>query len=114
MSRAMLDACDRLGMLVMDEAFDAWAVPKTEDRLLERFPDWWERDVDALVAKDFNHPSVAFYSIGNEIPEAGAPHGRRWARRLAGRSLSQDQSRLITDAINGMSAASSSQRAASH
>ena len=39
------------------------------------FPEWWERDVEAMVAKDINHPSVIFYSIGNEIPETGSPIG---------------------------------------
>ena len=41
------------------------------------FPEWWERDVEAMVAKDYNHPSVIMYSIGNEIPETGEPLGRR-------------------------------------
>ncbi|MFF7882189.1 glycoside hydrolase family 2 TIM barrel-domain containing protein [Streptomyces sp. NPDC020794] len=104
MSRAMLEVCDRLGMIVMDETFDVWSVSKTDDDYSRRFPQWWQRDVDALVAKDFNHPSVVFYSIGNEIPEAGTPHGARWARLLAERVREQDPTRLVTNAINGMSA----------
>ena len=71
MSRAMLDACDRLGMLVMDEAFDVWTECKTAFDYSLTFPEWWERDVEAMVAKDFNHPSVIMYSIGNEILEVG-------------------------------------------
>ena len=71
----MLAACDRLGVLVMDETFDMWTQPKSEHDYALRFPDWWEADVEAMVRKDFNHPSVIMYSIGNEIPEAG----RRWA-----------------------------------
>lgn len=105
MSKAMLDACDRLGMLVMDETFDVWATGKTDDDYSRRFLGWWERDIDALVAKDFNHPSVIMYSIGNEIPEAGTRHGARWSRLLASRIRQQDPSRLVTNAINGMSAA---------
>ncbi|KNC33219.1 hypothetical protein FF38_01182, partial [Lucilia cuprina] len=75
LSRAMLDACDRLGMYVMDEAFDTWTVSKTDEDYSYEFPEWWERDVESMVAKDINHPSVIFYSIGNEIPENGTPFG---------------------------------------
>jgi beta-galactosidase len=102
MSTAMLEACDRLGMLVMDETFDMWTRAKSADDYSRRFPGWWERDVDALVAKDFNHPSVIFYSIGNEILEVGTPHGSRWGRLIAERVRAQDPTRLITNAINGM------------
>ncbi|MEU6414079.1 glycoside hydrolase family 2 TIM barrel-domain containing protein [Microbispora sp. NPDC046933] len=101
-STAMLEACDRLGMLVMDETFDMWAQSKSNDDYSRRFPQWWERDIDALVAKDFNHPSVIFYSIGNEILEAGTPHGARLGRLLAERVRAQDPTRLLTNALNGM------------
>ena len=77
MSRAMLAACDRLGMLVMDEAFDMWTEPKMDDDYSHAFPDWWEADVDAMVRKDRNHPCVIMYSIGNEIPDTGGRPGRR-------------------------------------
>ncbi|MGP3968329.1 glycoside hydrolase family 2 TIM barrel-domain containing protein [Streptomyces sp. 6N223] len=102
MSVAMLDACDRLGMLVMDELFDVWTVAKSGDDYSRRFPQWWERDVDAAVAKDVNHPSVIMYSIGNEIIEAGTPHGARWGRRLAERVRAVDPTRLVTHALQGM------------
>ncbi len=75
LSTAMLDACDRLGMFVMDETFDMWTRSKTADDYSLRFGDWWERDVDALVRKDFNHPSVVLYSIGNEVAETGTGIG---------------------------------------
>ena len=71
----MLDACDRLGMLVMDETFDMWTEGKIAFDYSLAFPEWWERDVEAMVAKDFNHPSVIMYSIGNEILETGTPIG---------------------------------------
>lgn len=102
MSVAMLDACDQLGMLVMDEAFDMWTVPKSGDDYARRFPEWWKRDVEALVAKDFNHPSVIIYSIGNEIIEAGTQHGARWGRLLAERVRKRDPSRITTHALQGM------------
>ncbi|MFJ9374634.1 glycoside hydrolase family 2 TIM barrel-domain containing protein [Streptomyces sp. NPDC101455] len=102
MSKAMLDACDRLGMLVMDETFDVWTSGKSEFDYSLNFPDWWERDVEAMVAKDFNHPSVIMYSIGNEIPETGSPSGAAWGRRLAEKVRSLDSTRYVTNAVNGM------------
>lgn len=101
-SKELLNACDRHGMLVMDEVFDMWSVPKSGDDYAKRFPLWWKHDIDAVVAKDFNHPSVILYSIGNEIIEAGTPHGARLGRLLADRLRSQDPTRLITHALQGM------------
>ncbi|GAA3383444.1 glycoside hydrolase family 2 TIM barrel-domain containing protein [Cryptosporangium minutisporangium] len=101
MSSALLDACDRLGMLVMDEAFDMWTSSKSDFDYSFDFPEWWERDVEAMVAKDFNHPSVLFYSIGNEIPEAGSGTGAAWGRRLAEKVRSLDSTRFVTNGING-------------
>ena len=84
MSRAMLDACDRLGVLVMDELTDVWTESKSDFDAALDFPEWWEREVEAMVAKDVNHPSVVFYSIGNEIPEVGEA-ARRGVVAAAGR-----------------------------
>jgi beta-galactosidase len=100
MSTALLDACDRLGMLVMDETFDVWTSGKSDYDFSFDFPEWWERDVEALVAKDFNHPSVIFYSIGNEIPETGTPVGSTWGRRLAEKVRSLDPTRFVTNGVN--------------
>lgn len=101
LSSALLDACDRVGMLVMDETFDMWAESKSAFDYSLAFPEWWERDIEAMVAKDFNHPSVIFYSIGNEIPEAGTPLGSELGRKLAEKVRSLDPTRLITNGING-------------
>ncbi|MDE3721943.1 glycoside hydrolase family 2 TIM barrel-domain containing protein [Nocardiopsis sp. N85] len=98
---ALLRACDRLGMLVMDETFDVWTSGKTDFDYAGDFAEWWERDVEALVAKDFNHPSVILYSIGNEIPETGTPFGGVWSRRIAEKVRSLDDTRLITNGVNG-------------
>ncbi|MGC5170674.1 glycoside hydrolase family 2 TIM barrel-domain containing protein [Microbacterium sp. DT81.1] len=100
MSTALLDACDRLGMLVMDETFDVWTSGKSDYDYSFDFPEWWERDVEALVVKDFNHPSVIFYSIGNEIPETGTPIGTTWGRRLAEKVRSLDPTRFVTNGVN--------------
>ncbi|WP_436789969.1 glycoside hydrolase family 2 TIM barrel-domain containing protein [Yinghuangia sp. YIM S10712] len=101
MSRAMLDACDRLGMLVVDEAFDMWTGGKSEFDYHLSFAEWWERDIESLVAKAFNHPSVIMYSIGNEIPETGSPAGAVWGRRLAEKVRELDPTRYVTNAVNG-------------
>ena len=90
LSVPMLEACDRLGVLVMDETFDMWTQPKSEHDYALRFPDWWEADVEAMVRKDRNHPSVILYSIGNEVPEAGTPMGARVGRALAEKIRSLD------------------------
>ncbi|MBE8519318.1 DUF4982 domain-containing protein [Amycolatopsis sp. H6(2020)] len=100
-SSALLEACDRLGMYVMDEAFDMWTQGKSDFDYSADFPQWWERDLEAMVAKDFNHPSVLFYSIGNEIPETGTADGGRWSRRLAEKLRTLDGTRLVTNGING-------------
>ena len=102
MSTAMLDACDRLGMLVMDEAFDMWTSAKSDFDYSLSFPQWWERDIEAMVAKDVNHPSVIVYSIGNEIPETGSPAGAAWGRKLAEKVRALDATRYVTNAVNGM------------
>lgn len=102
LSTAMLDACDRLGMLVIDEAFDTWTSDKTEFGAALHFAEWWERDLESMVAKDFNHPCVILYSIGNEIPETGTPMGGVWGRRLAEKVRSLDDTRFVTNAVNGM------------
>ncbi len=101
-SKPMLAACDRLGVLVMDETFDMWTQPKSEHDYSLRFPDWWEADVEAMVRKDFNHLSVILYSIGNEIPEAGTPMGARVGRALAEKIRSLDTTRFVTEAISGL------------
>ncbi|GGK75633.1 glycoside hydrolase family 2 TIM barrel-domain containing protein [Streptomyces flaveus] len=100
LSPAMLDACDRLGMLVMDETFDMWAEGKSSFDYSLSFPEWWERDVESLVRKDFNHPSVIFYSIGNEIFETGDALGSEWGRALAEKIRTLDPTRFVTNGIN--------------
>ena len=100
-SQAMLHACDKHGMLVMDETFDVWTEGKSSFDYSLSFPEWWERDVEAFIAKNFNHPSVIFYSIGNEIPETGNPLGSEWGRRLAEKVRSLDSTRFVTNGVNG-------------
>jgi beta-galactosidase len=97
---AMLDACDRLGMLVIDETFDCWRTGKNPNDYHLYFEDWWERDTASMVLRDRNHPSVIMWSIGNEVPErAGISDGAAWARRQAGLIRSLDDTRPVTAAL---------------
>ena len=90
-----------LGMLVMDEAFDMWTSGKSDFDYALDFPQWWERDVEAMVAKDLNHPSVIFYSIGNEIPETGTPHRRDLGPPPGREGPLARRTRFVTNGING-------------
>ncbi len=65
----LLDLCDRMGMLVLDEAFDCWEQGKTPNDYSTLFKDWHERDIRALVRRDRNHPCVIAWSAGNEVRE---------------------------------------------
>lgn len=98
-SRAFLDACDNLGMLVIDEAFDAWTVPKKPMDYSRFFPEWHERDLRSMIERDRNHPSVIIWSIGNEIPERADTAGIRIARELIGIIRELDTTRPVTNAI---------------
>jgi beta-galactosidase len=66
-SPEFLDLCDRLGLLVMDEAFDVWSVGKEPADYHVYYKDWWQRDLAAMIKRDRNHPSIIIYSLGNEI-----------------------------------------------
>jgi beta-galactosidase len=99
-SPAFLDACDRLGMMVIDEAFDCWSKGKNALDYSVAFKDWWQRDIDAMVLRDRNHPSVVMWSIGNEIPERGDPLGAQEAKMLADYLRGLDRTRPITSALN--------------
>lgn len=105
MAPAMLKACDALGMYVMDETFDMWNRLKSNNDYGLFFEEWWERDVTAMVRKDFNHPSVILYSIGNEIPEIGTDAGAKTCQDLCTRVKELDSSRYTLASINGVFAA---------
>jgi len=100
-SPAFLDACDRLGILVLEDSFDVWERPKVQYDYARFFDDWWKRDLDSMVLRDRNHPSVIMWSIGNEIPEAWTPAGAPIAKKLAGEIRSLDSTRPITEAFLG-------------
>lgn len=65
----LLDLCDKMGFIVMDEAFDMWRKKKSPYDYSQYFPEWHERDLTDLILRDRNHPSIFMWSIGNEILE---------------------------------------------
>ncbi|KXU35997.1 hypothetical protein AXK11_04780 [Cephaloticoccus primus] len=99
-STALLAACDRLGMLVLDEIFDTWEAKKTDEDYHKIFWEWYARDVEAWMRRDWNHPSVIFWSIGNEMMERATPAGLEITKKLAALVRSLDTSRPVTAALN--------------
>ncbi len=100
-SANFLEACDRLGMLVIDEAFDCWTVGKNPEDYHLYFKENWQRDLESMVLRDRNHPSVIFWSIGNEIPERSETAGVAIGKQLAASVKKLDPTRPVTAAICG-------------
>lgn len=98
-SEAFLDACDRLGMLVIDEAFDGWKEKKTTYDYASIFDKWWKHDVESMVFRDRNHPSIIMWSIGNEIIERKEPAAVETAKMLATAVRNIDSTRPVTSAM---------------
>ncbi len=98
-SEAFLDACDELGMLVMDESFDQWQKPKNPQDYNLYFDDWWEKDMESMVLRDRNHPSVIIWSIGNEIKERADSLGLEIAGKLKSKIKAMDSTRPVTQAV---------------
>lgn len=100
-SRALLDACDRLGMLVLEESFDCWRLGKNALDYHMEFEQWWETDTRSMVLAGRNHPCVYCWSIGNEILEfAGNSDGVRYGRLQANLIRRLDPTRPVTSGIN--------------
>ena len=96
----LLELCDRMGFLVMDEAFDEWKTPKKEFGYGRFFDEWSEPDLVSMLDRDRNHPSVILWSIGNEINEQRETNGGAMAKRLADICHREDPSRPVTAACN--------------
>jgi beta-galactosidase len=96
----LLALCDKMGFIVMDEAFDVWRRGKKKFDYHLYFDEWHKRDLEDQVKRDRNHPSVIIWSIGNEIPEQRDTSGFRLARELAAIVHHLDTSRPITTANN--------------
>ncbi len=100
-SSAFLDACDRLGLLVLDEPFDMWQAHKTKFDYGSDFDEWWKRDISSMVLRDRNHPSIVIWGIGNEIPELEVDRGATLGKQLADQVRSLDSTRPLTLAFPG-------------
>ena len=99
-SAALIEACDRLGMYVFDEAFDAWRMAKRGGDYSQFFDACWQKDLSAFVRRDRSHPCVILWSTGNEIPERGGlSEGYTLATRLAEHIRSLDGTRPVSNGI---------------
>ena len=100
--KTLLEVCDREGMLVMDEFSDMWTRTKNANDFANDFHENWEQIIEAMVAKDYNHPSVILYGMGNEIQEAGTAKGAQTGRKIHQKIKSLDPARYTTNAVNGI------------
>ncbi|MCQ2498625.1 MAG: DUF4982 domain-containing protein [Lachnospiraceae bacterium] len=99
-SAALVEACDREGMYIFDEAFDAWGIAKRTGDYSQYFSSWWEKDLTAFVRRDRVHPSVIMWSIGNEIPERGGlNNGYTLATKLAETIKKLDATRPVSNGV---------------
>ena len=104
-SQALLNACDRLGVYVMDELVDVWNKSKVSYDYAIDFERSWQEDIEHMVDADYNHPSVILYSTGNEIFEICTGKGFETSRMLSDRFHALDATRYTTNGINGAFAA---------
>ena len=96
----LLELCDKMGFLVMDECFDEWKIAKNENGYSNYFDEWAEKDVVSMIHRDRNHPSVVMWSIGNEIREQSDPKGGEVAKFLYDIFKREDPTRPVTAGLN--------------
>jgi beta-galactosidase len=108
-SPAFLDACDRIGLLVLDEPFDVWQAHKVKFDYGTDFDEWWKQDISSMVLRDRNHPSIVIWGIGNEIPELEVDRGAPLAKQLADQVRALDNTRPLTLAFPGTTTKPSAQ-----
>ncbi len=98
-SEFFLDACDEMGMLVIDEIFDAWATAKRKNDYHVHFQKNWNKDLHAMIQRDKNHPSVIMWSIGNEVPERASVAGLKITEDMIAEVKKLDPGRPVTESI---------------
>lgn len=96
----LLDLCDKMGFIVMDEAFDMWKKKKTEYDYHLHYDEWHKRDLEDMILRDRNHPSVFIWSIGNEILEQWDSTGTEMTKELVAIVKNLDTTRPATSACN--------------
>lgn len=101
-SRAMLEACDKLGVYVMDETWDMWFHHKSKFDYAGKWRKNYLNDIKALVERDYNHPSVVMYSIGNEVSEPAKDEGIEKTKEMVSYIHELDGSRPVTGGFNLM------------
>lgn len=99
-SKEMLRVCDERGMLVLDEYTDGWFIHKTQFDYANEIMENYKEDLEALVAKDYNHPSVIMYSTGNEVSETAQKKGIEFCGKLTDQLHALDDTRPVTCGIN--------------
>jgi beta-galactosidase len=99
-SPELLELCDRMGFVVMAEAFDAWAEAKRPGDYHLFFPEWHDKDLRAFIRRDRNHPSVVMWSIGNEVYEQHDTNGWQLGKQLADIVHQEDSTRPVTMALH--------------
>lgn len=100
-SHAFRRACDRLGMLLIEESFDMWHAGKLPDDYSIHFKEHWQADLNSMVLNARNSPSVIMWSIGNEVPDRSTPEGVKWSWHLANEVHRLDPTRPVTAGLNG-------------
>lgn len=106
-AKAMLEACDKYGVYVMDETWDMWYNKKNPHDYSNYFMDNYKSDIKAMIDRDFNHPSVIMYSIGNEVSEPAKEKGVNLAKEMIALCHELDNSRAVTGGFNLMIIANS-------
>lgn len=101
-SRAMLEACDRYGVYLMDESWDMWFHHKNQFDYASSWRDHYAEDLKSMVSRDYNHPSVILYSIGNEVSEPAKKEGLAVEKEMVDLMHELDSSRPVTAGFNLM------------
>lgn len=99
-SKAMLEACDRLGVMMMDEYVDMWYIHKTRYDYADYVQEWYKQDITDMIEKDYNHPCVIMYSLGNEVAETGQKKGIEFFKKMRAVCKGLDPERPVTVGVN--------------